>query len=149
LNSFSGHGFYLIPLAAHRAADLLEHFHDLRVVWPFEVQEQAAAARHPRELGHRVSGILLPGAGQPLGQQLVFALPVEDHPGGHHAGGVRGVRVLLFQDVAGVEPHRGVRVHPRGGGVRVLAENAITAKTPRHGERRKMFYHLVSLCLGG
>jgi hypothetical protein len=51
---FLRHGFYLIPLAAHRAADLLERFHDVRVVWPFEVQEQAAAARHPRELGHRV-----------------------------------------------------------------------------------------------
>jgi hypothetical protein len=26
-----GHGFYIIPLAAHRAADLLERFHDARV----------------------------------------------------------------------------------------------------------------------
>ena len=54
MNSFSGYGFYLIPLAAGRAADRLERFHDLRVVWAFEVQEQAAAARHPRKLGHRV-----------------------------------------------------------------------------------------------
>jgi len=51
MKSFSPDGYYLIPLAAHRAADLLECFHDVRVVWPFEIQEQAAAARHPRELG--------------------------------------------------------------------------------------------------
>jgi hypothetical protein len=54
MNSFFGHGTYIIPLAADCAADLLECFHDVRVVWPFEIQEQAAAARHPRELGHRV-----------------------------------------------------------------------------------------------
>ena len=36
------------------------------------------------------------------GSNSLFALSVEDHPGGHHAGGVRGVRVLLFrEDMAG------------------------------------------------
>jgi hypothetical protein len=56
MNSFLAHGFYFIPLAARRAADLLECFHDVRVVWQFEseIQKFAALAGHPRELGHRV-----------------------------------------------------------------------------------------------
>jgi hypothetical protein len=31
MNSFFAHEFYLFPLAAHCAADRLEHFHDVRV----------------------------------------------------------------------------------------------------------------------
>jgi len=42
-----------IPLAARCAADLLERFHDGRVVRPLEIQEQTAAAGHPGQLGHR------------------------------------------------------------------------------------------------
>jgi hypothetical protein len=30
VNSFSGHGFYIIPLAANGAANRLEHFHGIR-----------------------------------------------------------------------------------------------------------------------
>jgi hypothetical protein len=40
-----------IPLAAGGAADLLEHLHDHRLVRPFEVQKQAAPARHSGERG--------------------------------------------------------------------------------------------------
>jgi hypothetical protein len=36
---FLRHEFYRIPLAADCLADLLEHFHDVRVVWPFEMIE--------------------------------------------------------------------------------------------------------------
>ena len=32
---------------------MLEHFHDVRVVWPFEIQKLAALAGHRRKLGHR------------------------------------------------------------------------------------------------
>jgi hypothetical protein len=44
----------LQPMAASCAADLLEHFHDRRVVWSFEIQEQTALARGFCELGHRL-----------------------------------------------------------------------------------------------
>jgi hypothetical protein len=39
VNSFSGHEFYRIPLAADCAVDLFEHFHDRRVVRPIEMIE--------------------------------------------------------------------------------------------------------------
>ncbi len=128
---FLPHGFYLIPLAAHRAAHLLEHFHDVRVVWPFEIQELAALAGHPGELGHRLLRIPLHDPGEPLGQLSLFRRAAQDHAGGHHALGV-----LRFRDgVPGrkdpVELHRGVRVHPRGGGVHVLAAQALTARNTK------------------
>jgi len=41
-----------LPLAAHPPAVLLERLHDLRVVWPFEIQAKADFVRHPHELGH-------------------------------------------------------------------------------------------------
>ena len=45
---------YSVPLVANRAADLLEHFHDGRLVRAFEIQEQAAVDCHSGQLGHRV-----------------------------------------------------------------------------------------------
>ena len=127
MNSFFVHGYYFIPLAAHRVADLLEYFHDVRVVWPFEIQKLAALAGHSRELGNCFLRILFSGARQSLGQRHVLALPIEDHPGGDHAGGVRGVRLFLSRRKNPVELCRGVRMHPRGSGICFLAKE-LTAK---------------------
>jgi hypothetical protein len=44
VNSFSGHGFYIIPLAADCLIDLFEHFHDRRVVRPFEMIETCSTS---------------------------------------------------------------------------------------------------------
>ena len=55
MKQFLLYEFNPIPLAAHRAADLLEYFHDVRVVWQpeREIQRHTNVPRHPRELGHR------------------------------------------------------------------------------------------------
>lgn len=65
--------------------------------------------------------VVNPAAGESLGQQFVLAVSTQDHAGGQHVGGIRRFCFFLFSDAASVESSRGVRVHPRGGGVRVLA----------------------------
>src|SRR5690606_26662404 len=49
----------------HPAACHFEHLHDLRVVWPPEIRQQAAHHRHSCELGHCVHRVLLCGARKP------------------------------------------------------------------------------------
>src|SRR5258708_2952930 len=60
----------------------LQRVHDVRMVWPFEVQAELAAARGDGELGHRVLRILAGGAGQSLGQRGVYGSAAQDHAGG-------------------------------------------------------------------
>src|SRR5258706_12700621 len=89
----------------------LQCLHDLRMVRPFEVQGQLAAARGDRELGYRVLRILAGGAGQSLGQRGVYAGAAQDHAGSDHAGGVRRLLGPVSQGAAGVESPTGFFVY--------------------------------------
>jgi hypothetical protein len=122
-----GHGYYFIPLAADCAADLFEHFHDGGLVWPFEIQKQAAAARHPRELGYRVFRISPAGAGQSLGQLGLYSVAAQNHPGNHHTVGLRCLRNLLSARKNPVELRRGVYVYSGRGGIRIPAAKELIA----------------------
>src|SRR5712675_3519002 len=89
----------------------LQCVHDVRMVWPCEIQAELVAARGDGELGHRVLRILAGGAGQSLGQRRLYARAAENHAGGDHAGGVRRLLGLVPQGAAGVESGAGFFVY--------------------------------------
>ena len=83
-------------VVADRAVGCVERVHDHRVVWASEAHAPVAVAGDPGELGHRVLRVLPDGPGQSLGERGVFAVSIEDHPGGRDAGGVHRVCVFYF-----------------------------------------------------
>ncbi len=110
-------------MAAGGAADLLEYFHDVRLVRAFEIQGPAVAGGDSRELGDCVFRIPAAGAGESVGEFGLFAGAIEDHAGGDHALRVHRVRDEVFSEPEdSLEPYCGVWVHHRGGGVCGFAE---------------------------
>src|SRR6266850_5455676 len=91
----------------------LQCVHDVRMVWPFEVQAELAAARGDGELGHRVLRILAGGAGQSLGQRGVYGGAAQDHAGGDHTYRVCRILGFVFEGAIGVESRTGFCVDRR------------------------------------
>ena len=84
-------------------ADHFQHLHDLRLVWASEIQGLALMDGHCRELGHRLRGVLFPGAGQPHRPLRVQRRTVENDPRGHYPRGVLHFLGALSQRAAQVE----------------------------------------------
>src|SRR5437667_149801 len=88
---------------------------------PPAVQERAALDGDPVLLADRVLRILPPGTGQPLGLWPLHGRAAEGRPGGHHAGGLRRLRLALAGRAAALERGRSLRSRARRGGGRQLA----------------------------
>src|SRR3954468_15416733 len=79
----------------YRPADDFEHFHDLCLVRPFKVPKFTALDRNRGELVDRAAGILLYGTREPHRLVSIQYGSAENHPGSHHAGGLRRIFHLL------------------------------------------------------
>src|SRR5258706_139330 len=90
----------------------LQCFHDVRVVWPPQIQRDLVAAGDTGELGHRVFRILAGGAGQ----RGVFSGAAQDHAGSDHADRVCRIFGVVSEGAAGLESRTGVCVDRRRGG---------------------------------
>ena len=78
-------------------ADDFEHIYDVCLVRPPEVPQFTPLDRHRGELVHSPAGILLYGAGEPHRIVSIQYGAAENHPGGHHPGGIRRIFHLLFE----------------------------------------------------
>src|SRR6476620_5991913 len=105
------HANYSAVAVAGPDAVCVQCLHDIRMVWPFEIQAELAAARGDGELGDRALRILAGGAGQSLGQRGVYAGAAQDHAGSDNARGVCRLLGLVPQGAAGVESRAGFFVY--------------------------------------
>jgi hypothetical protein len=106
----------------HCAADLLEYFHDYRVVRSPAVPAGAVAYGDSGELDDRIPGILLSGAGEPDRVWGIYGVSIEGNSGGDHTLRVRSVCMGVPRRTREVESRGVVFVFGWGGGVCVLGE---------------------------
>lgn len=84
--------------ANDHSADLLEYFHDLRVVWPFaQLAGQGVVDCRVGELGDRAIRIFIASAGESNRLHRVESVAIKNLAGSHNAVGVRTVRDFLHE----------------------------------------------------
>ena len=100
--------------------DTVEHLHDFRLVWTFEIRARLAALESdPRLLGNRAIRILFGGARQSPRLCPIRRISPQDHSRGDHDYGFHCVRADVSEGEDGVELSGGVRVSGDGGVLRL------------------------------